>query len=286
MSESAPGSYLITFTGVLGDMQLAELGAQGASVTVKTQGAASGTIGIDVFNIGAGASRGTITVTDTLPSGLAAKEAGDLDYPGEYGPEKLGLDPTIRHSAWTCTGNGPGSYPAVAGATVVTCTNNSANMPTILGGGGLPTPFGNDPDPPIGISVEAGGDATGLNNRVSIAGGGAPTPASTHDPVTVGPVPVQSGLTDWDAWFSNADGTIDTQAGSHPYESTTVFDLATDLRGARREGGLTGGELRNLEVNLPTGFIGDTAAVPQCTHTQLETLESSDCPTATEVGTL
>jgi hypothetical protein len=285
VSEAAAGTYLIEFTGTLGDTRVAELGAQGASVSVKTQGGASGTIGIDVFNVGAGASSGQVTVTDTLPSGLKAKEAGDLEYTGESGSEKLGMDPRIRRHRWDCTGNGPGNAPAVAGATVVTCTNDPTAMPTLQGGGGMPTPFGKYPQPPIGITVEAGGDAKDLNNRVSIAGGGAPTGASTHDPITVGPAPAQSGLTSWDAWFSNADGTIDTQAGSHPYEATTVFNLATILN-SKQEGVLTGGEVRNLEVKLPSGFIGDTAAVTQCTHTQLEINENGDCPVTSEVGTL
>ncbi len=82
----------------------------------------------------------------------------------------------------------------------------------------------------IGIAVEAEGAASGLKNRVSIAGGGALVPASTEDPITVSTGVPTEAITQADGWFSNADGTIDTQAGSHPYTATTVFDLATALK--------------------------------------------------------
>jgi hypothetical protein len=252
----------------------------------KTPGETSGTIAIDVFNIGAAASGGTITVTDTLPNGLYAQEAGELKNGGEGFGIGWGIRPKIGHAEWDCTGNGPGGYPAVAGATVVTCVNNPAGLASFQGGGGVPETQGVSPQPPVGIAVEAAQEASGLVNHVSIAGGGAPAPASTENPVTVSSTPAKGGLTGWDAWFSNADGTIDTQAGSHPYEMTTVFDLATAIN-SEEEGVLVSGEVRDLEVQLPPGFIGDTLAVPECTRTQLSGGgEHGACPAASAVGIL
>src|SRR5580693_4077501 len=72
-----------------------------------------GTIDIDVFNIGASASSGLVTVTDTLPHGLTATEAGELHLGIQPKPE----EPKITNELWACTGNGPGEV--VAGATVV-----------------------------------------------------------------------------------------------------------------------------------------------------------------------
>src|SRR3981081_3873529 len=89
-----------------------------------------GTIDVNVFNVGAVASSGTITVTDALPEGVIASEAGELHFAaGE--PEA----PFITNTFWECAGNGPGK--AVAGATVVTCTN-TAELSPLAGGGGLP----------------------------------------------------------------------------------------------------------------------------------------------------
>ncbi len=101
-------------------------------------GETSGTLGIDVFNIGAGASNGTITVTDVLPAGVKAKEAGQLFRPAYYGSTEFGIDPVIGQGVWDCTGNGQGAAPKVAGATVVTCTNDPVKLQSIQGGGGTP----------------------------------------------------------------------------------------------------------------------------------------------------
>ena len=152
VSESGgAGGYRVTFVGALGSTQLPELEASGASVTVSVKGAASGTIGIDVFNVGAAASSGTVTVTDTLPLGVKAKDAGVLrTISRELRTEEgWGIDPQILHTWWKCTGNGPGC-PYVAGATVVTCVNDPASFPIIQGGGERPLPRGESPQPRSG----------------------------------------------------------------------------------------------------------------------------------------
>jgi hypothetical protein len=287
VASGVAGGYTVTFVGALGDRKGSELEAQGASASVSRQGAASGTIGINVFNVGAAGSEGTITVTDTLPPGIKAKEAGELGVSGQgefrASSEGWGVDPTIGHKYWNCTGNGPGAAAGVAGATTVTCVNGGFSV--FQGGGGLPISEGANPQPPVGIAVESGVDAPALTNRVSITGGGAATAASTQNSITVGPVPAHQGLTGWDAWFSNSDGTIDTQAGSHPYEMTSVFNLATETSPNRlREGFIADGEPRDLEAQLPPGFVGNLASVPQCTEQQLDLEESGSCPVASMVG--
>jgi uncharacterized repeat protein (TIGR01451 family) len=179
-----------------------------------------GTIAVNVFNIGAGASHGPITVTDTLPEGVTAIEAGTL---ASY---KESASPVIERRLWSCSGNGPDE--GVQGATVVTCTNEGPpgfeGLEEFPGGGGAPwasspqKPFPDDfhLQPRVGIAVEAGAPASRLVNRATIAGGGAPSPASTQNPVTISSSTPPFSFTGWDGWFSNADGTLDTQAGSHP----------------------------------------------------------------------
>ena len=252
-----------------------------------------GTIQINVFNIGAGAAKSLplptepphtpnrpVTVTDTLPPGVTAREAGELITYGN------GRSPLIGHERWECSGNGPGG--AVAGATVVTCTNKlqpgpkNESMPEIPGGGGLPHDGGvNNLQQPVGIAVDAAGsEASGLVNHVTIAGGRAPSPASTNDPITISSHKPPFGFVGFGGWFSNADGTLDTQAGSHPYEFTLDFDLATAIQ--KDENLLpAGGEIRDLEIQLPPGIVGDTTAVAQCKR---EELDAESCPAASTVG--
>jgi hypothetical protein len=145
--------------------------------------------------------------------------------------------------------------------------------------------------PPIGIAVEATGESAGLVNRAAIAGGGATASASTENAIPVGernqPAP---GITSADAWLSNANGTLDDLAGSHPYAMTTVINLASRTRPTgEREGELPGGAARNLDVRLPAGLVGDLKQMPACKYTELQGAsfgESSECPPASEVGTL
>ncbi len=78
----------------------------------------------------------------------------------------------------------------------------------------------------------------------------------------------------------NADGTIATQAGSHPYALAVHFEL--NLDGSDRT---EGGELRDTIAQLPAGLIGDPAAAPACPRQDFEGPEPV-CPPGTQVGFL
>src|SRR5262245_44821279 len=63
----------------------------------------------------------------------------------------------------------------------------------------------------------------------------------------------------------NANGTIDTQAASHPDSLRVSFSLETG------PGGHTlGGEMRDALVELPPGLIGNPQAMPRCSRQQFE----------------
>ena len=88
-----------------------------------------GTIELDIVNVGEASSIGPITVTDTLPEGVTATNAGELK--GVKVEES-----SIQHELWNCAGNGTGG--SVEGATVVTCTNEPSGF-VFAGGGGGPS---------------------------------------------------------------------------------------------------------------------------------------------------
>jgi hypothetical protein len=269
--------------GVLSASALAEAEAPGWEVTAHTfptylPPGAPGKIDIRAVNIGAARSQGVVTVTDKLPAGVVATE------PGAFRTNEF----------WECKGNTPsGTLP---GATVVTCTNNQVTLPHITGGGGVPT--GNGPsgqpsndeeftDPLLMIAVEAPagtteGRRTGAEaNHVTVSGGGAASDASVQESVTISSTPAPFGFAAADTWFSNSDGTIDMQAGSHPYEATFSFDFDNYLR----EPGYpvpSGGEPRDLVFKLPPGLIGNPTAEPRCPRAQFIT--ATFCPVDTQVG--
>src|SRR4029077_20532315 len=77
----------------------------------------------------------------------------------------------------------------------------------------------------------------------------------------------------------NRDGSIDTQAGSHPYEYTVSFQFEHDAEGAPE------GDPRDIEVDLPPGLVGDPLATPRCAHQNFEGQQAL-CPGNTQVGVL
>jgi hypothetical protein len=232
----------------------------------------AGMVQVEAFNVGA-ASSGPVTVTDTLPHGVTAIEAGD--YPANLDVTDHLETARPGHQTWACTGNGHGAVPGVEGASVVTCTTAG-----LFGGAGI------DQHDEIGIRVRAEEGAledpqAADDNHVVISGGGAPSVASTRDPIPISSLPAPFEFTNFDVWFSNADGTLDTQAGSHPYAGTFSFDFSTVF-----ENGILGNgdhEARNIEVLLPPGLVGNPSAVPECTRPDFL---AKRCPGSSQVGTL
>ncbi|HUC07939.1 MAG TPA: hypothetical protein VMR96_07590, partial [Solirubrobacterales bacterium] len=78
----------------------------------------------------------------------------------------------------------------------------------------------------------------------------------------------------------NRDGTIVTQAGTHPYSYTVHFELKTDGSGQSE-----GGEMRDVLSDLPPGLFGNPNAVPSCSRQSFEG-GLPNCDPSTQVGVL
>ena len=171
----------------------------------------SANIELDILNTGARPSSGSITVTDVLPTGVTATAAGGMPDGGPtiFSAEEEEIE--FGGARWKCSGTN-----------VVTCTSNPEFLPS------LPIGAGNEASiaERIGIAVDVQAGVSGtFANRITVAGGGASSVTSVNDPVTMSSSEPGFGFSRWDAWFTNADGTPDTQAGSHPYEATFFLGL-------------------------------------------------------------
>lgn len=94
---------------------------------------------------------------------------------------------------------------------------------------------------------------------------------------------------------ADAAGTIlgpETQAGAAPFQATTIFELNSTT--TPPSGGTTNWvsvpdeNVRDIQVDLPVGFVGDPNATPKCPRSNL-TLAAMDhefCPYSTQVGTV
>jgi hypothetical protein len=226
-----------------------------------------GTIQIVLMNTGARRSSGAIRLTDTLPQGVTATAAGGMPENGEgnvVDPESEEIK-LYGGKRWDCEG---------IGTETVTCTSDPRYLEP------LPIGAGKKFDPAeriaIEVQIEAGAGEGRLANLLSIAGGGAPLTTTVSDPLTLSASEPGYGLSGWDVWFTNADGTVDTDAGSHPYETTFALGF-NELA----DGSTAGGEIRNLEAVLPPGFFGEPNSTPACTRAQLD---AAECPVDTQIG--
>jgi hypothetical protein len=261
MALSASASFAITPT--LGTGWL----ASSSVYPTNLPPGGSGKIQIHIMNTGAVPSSGSITVTDTLPAGVVATKAGSMQ---EYGNGILSVEEEEKlygGARWMCNGT-----------TVVTCTSNPALLPSQpdyheVGEVGRPDR--------IGIAVDIAEGASGkLPNPITVSGGGASGATSLAGSLTVGTSQPGFGFPEWNVWFTNADGTPDTQAGSHPYEATFVLGF-NELANSVASSFQAGGEARSLAVDLPPGLFGDPNAVPQCTRAQLD---GENCPSQSQIG--
>ncbi len=165
------------------------------------------------------------------------------------------------------------------GETVVECT-----VPSGEAGSGEPYKVAI----PVSVAPGASGEET---DRVSVEGGGALNVASASFPVRYGTGIAEPGFAGFDQWFSNPDGSIDTQAGSHPYETTAVFAVNSWIDPA------TGaeepvGEPRVLDFKLPPGLVGNPTAVGQCPRADFDEGQLGEesepigkgCPVSSRIG--
>lgn len=208
-------------------------------------------------NVGGAPTDGSpVTVADTLPAGLTLAASGASATDTSPFPSN-----TI-----TCSASGQ----------AVTCSDPDTEP---IASGGMITMT-------VPVEVSASAPASVIN-QVSVSGGGAEAPAATGEPTTVSATPASFGVHSFGVSVSNADGSTDTQAGSHPYAITTSFALSSELGPVQSEGQrnpIPNGNVRDINVELPPGLIGNPLATPRCTNAELN--EGGECPASTQVGTI
>jgi hypothetical protein len=90
------------------------------------------------------------------------------------------------------------------------------------------------------------------------------------------------------------NGSMDHQAGSHPYSLTTTINLNLAAASPGEPGvPFSSGDLRELRLDLPPGLIENPTAVPRCSLAQFHTprtspfeasLSGESCPENTQIG--
>jgi hypothetical protein len=186
-----------------------------------------------------------VTITDRLPEGLTAVAAKGIE--GEDEGHERGKVNCVLASA----------------GKAVTCTFAEASVPAyeqieIL----------------ISVRVEPGAKSGPLNAAAVSGGGATGTRTATH------PIEVNGrerfGIESYTIVPEGLGGTVDTQAGSHPFQLTSVI---TANSAPPRNTPLTNNEDRAQTValvkdevgELPAGFLGNPTPFGQCTDAQFAT---------------
>jgi hypothetical protein len=225
----------------------------------------SGQIVVTAENRGDAPTAGKVTISDQLPEGLRA--TGILGVAGGSG----GFN------------RGPVKCTTLKG---ITCTfEKFVNEKSEVVLQSLPAYEQIE----IRISVEVKpGAQSGETNSASVIGGGAVASASTSHPIQVGGA-ARFGVEEYSLIPEQPGGQIETQAGSHPFQVTSVVTLNTqtpDTEGNPRTVALP----RDVGVELPPGFIGNPTPFAQCTDAQfqkdvkVEGQSINDCPPASAIG--
>ena len=93
------------------------------------------------------------------------------------------------------------------------------------------------------------------------------------------------GLKHVDVQFSNGNGSAALQAGSHPFSMAVRLDVNSSPVPGDKE--LPDGEVKDLVIDLPAGFVGDPFAVQRCTAVDFFSIGGNlraSCPDATALG--
>ncbi len=230
----------------------------------------------NVGDAGINGAKTPVTVADTLPAGLeplaiegGSEQGGDLFLPMSCSLSKL------------------------------SCVYDREGLPYLsVGDSGTEHPLEPFMDLEVRIKVRVlAGAATGEVNKVGVTGGGA-TPLAISRGLRISEEPTPYGVEDYEFRAENEGGTLDTQAGSHPFQvsGTFLFDQGPDKHlppyagnpGDVEPSVEPAGLSKDVLGKLPAGLIGNPKPFPTCSLAQFLTQgpypEENECAQETAVG--
>jgi hypothetical protein len=219
-------------------------------------GVAHGLYAFDVNNVGGTNSSGPVSLKVELPPGLSLYYA--IEYNGDFG--------VVPQVIWSC--------PYTEGASTVTCTTSEPvrrhNLSRRIY---------------IGVYVDPSVEGTKVITKATLEGGGAAAAVTAVEPTPIRADPAPFGVIA-DSFlpdFYQEDGiTPEREAGAHPDLVVFPFDFNTVFGGFGQPDQPKATEaIRDLTVDTPAGFIGNTTAVGECSQALFMLTQ---CPRSSQVG--
>jgi uncharacterized repeat protein (TIGR01451 family) len=140
----------------------------------------------------------------------------------------------------------------------------------------------------VEIKVTAADGPSRVINEATVSGGSARS-ATASGAMSISNAPPKFGFQQFELEPMNEDGTPDTQAGSHPFQLVTTFNLNQTYHSHNSlpEGPLPVGLTKDMRFITPPGLVGNPEVLPQCTEKQFSTFLSgppNECPADTAIG--
>jgi predicted secreted protein len=226
-----------------------------SSTSLPTNLSPSGEARITVLaeNLGDGTAASPVTLTDRLPAGVEVQSVG-LEADGwNADPKTMSVFfcPTITPQLVSCT-LPEEAVPLRAFASIR-----------------------------LVVTVKVSANAKSGEEAVSVTGGGAPS-MSLSTPTIVSTEPTSFGVDQYELRPENASGGPDTQAGSHPFQLTSVIGLKQGP-----EPGKPPAAVKDLHFDLPPGLIGNPTILKQCPLSKFAVVIEPAinlCPADTAIG--
>jgi hypothetical protein len=217
-----------------------------------------GTIDVLAEDLGDAGINGVVTVTDRLPAGLKAEKVESLGFSGFFSASAGFAESFCKVVPEEVTCTLPEGIPSLVPA----YGRAYAHIVAF-------------------IKVKVEGAESGEENEVSVSGGGA-SKVVVHKPITVSPEATPFGVEQYEVKPENADGSIDTQAGSHPFQLTTAIALNQAASAFTPPAAV-----KDLRFNLPPGLVGNPTPFPQCPLAKFAEIIvqfENTCPNDTAIG--
>jgi hypothetical protein len=243
---------------------------------------------VEAIDLGAAsinAGKVPVTITDTLPAGLEATavegpgcsavlpaKSVTCELVGDEEPiqpyQQLGLNLTVTMAK----AGGSGGEATVSGGESFVCQKVRA------GEGEFPSPYCQEFPPTGGGPFPSPGsgefDGKFANEPLQ--------PVSVQQPAAVEGEPVPFGVETFRMSAENEAGEADAQAGSHPFQLTSVLALNQTENPSEPPA-----SVKDLSIKLPPGLIANPTAFPQCTEAEFSSTFRNDvneCPPETAIG--
>jgi hypothetical protein len=227
---------------------------------------------------GVASDRSPITIIDTLPKGLGIKSVA-LHTSRQEGGKDFGPSACETQT--------------VGEVSTVTCTIEEGVLPGAI----EPALVNPSEQLQLVVRVTVPPAASGLLvNQVGAQGGGAEdATAIAHNQASEEEAP--AGFQEFQAALTGLNGKPASAAASHPYQYTTSF--AVNLNPAPPSSGSgvdfipAQGDLKDIEVALPAGLVGNPIGLARCSAQQFNTfrlvesentVSPNECPDGSAVG--